>query len=356
MEVAESVENPNVVASSPLPSPQELRRRVPLSEKAAQVVLGARRSLSRAIHGRDPRLVAVVGPCSIHDPEAALEYRRRLHAVAEQVGDHLLIVMRTYLEKPRTLMGWKGLINDPRLDGSCEVAIGLETARRILIAINEIGVPCGSELLDPAVPQYVGDLLGWAAIGARTSQSQPHREMASGLPMPVGFKNGVDGSLEGAINGLAVAGQPHTFVALGSNGSTTVVRTRGNPDRHVVLRGGTGGPNYGPADVARAGAIAYGQGLERAVMVDCSHDNSAKDLTRQAAVCRDLVRRFQEGEAGLLGVLLESNLRPGCQTWRGAEQLEYGVSITDPCLGWDETEALLREAAEAVARRFRVVR
>jgi 3-deoxy-7-phosphoheptulonate synthase len=354
MEVAELVENRNVVASAPLPSPAELRRRFPLSDKAARVVLAARRSLSGAIHGRDPRLVVVVGPCSIHDPEAALDYGRRLHAVVEQVGDRLLIVMRTYLEKPRTLMGWKGLVNDPRLDGSCEVASGLEIARRILIAINELGVPCGSELLGPAMPEYVGDLLAWAVIGARTSQSQPHREMASGLPMPVGFKNGVDGSLEGALNGLAVAGQPHTFLGLGRDGSTTIVRTRGNPDRHVVLRGGAGRPNYGSADVARAAALARGQGLERAVLVDCSHDNSGKDLARQAAVCRDMLRRLREGEPGLLGVSLESNLRAGRQAWKGIERLEYGLSITDPCLGWEETEALLREAAEAVARRLRL--
>ena len=341
METAQPIEEPSRIEVSPLVSPAELRRRFPFPERGVRFVRATRLAIADVIHGRDPRLVAVVGPCSIHDPRAALEYAKRLRRVADAVGDRLLIVMRTYVEKPRTTLSWKGLINDPWLDGSCDLAAGLHVARRTLLAINALGMPCGSELLDPATPRYLGDLLSWAAIGARTAQSQPHREMASGLPMPVGFKNGTDGSLECAANAMRSAGQPHTFVAVGDEGTTTIVRTRGNLNRHVILRGGAGGPNFRLDDVVRAAELLAVEGIARPIWIDCSHDNSAKDPARQASVLREVLSQMRGGERRIGGILLESNLRAGKQAWSGAGRLEYGVSITDACIGWEETERLL---------------
>ena len=345
MDATEPDEDPNVTASCSLPTPRELRRRFPLSADAGRTVGAARRAIAAAIRGRDPRLVVVVGPCSLHDPDAALDYARRLREAIAAVGDRLLIVMRTYVEKPRTALGWKGLVNDPRLDGSCDVAAGLEIARRTLLAINALGVPCGGEVLSPSTPQYLGDLLAWAAIGARTSQSQTHREIASGLPMPVGFKNGIDGAIDGALNGIVAAGQPHSFVTIGLDGGVTISRTRGNADCHVILRGGGGRPNCSAAHVERAAALVRALGSARGVMIDCSHDNSGKDPARQAGVCRAALRSRRLGEAGLLGLSIESNLRAGRQSWQADRPLEYGVSITDACIGWDETAALLDEVA-----------
>jgi 3-deoxy-7-phosphoheptulonate synthase len=258
--------------------------------------------------------------------------------------------MRTYLEKPRTSVGWKGLVNDPLLDGSCDLATGLELGRRTLAAINDLGVACGSELLDPSIPHYLGDLLSWAAIGARTSQSQTHREMASGLAMPVGFKNGVDGDLAGAINGIESAGRPHTFVGPGMDGFPSVLRTRGNAYGHLVLRGGAASTNYSAAHVAGAHERLVAAGVSAPILVDCSHDNSAKDHRRQASVCRTVLEQAREGDRRLLGLLLESNLEEGRQSWRPGGELRYGVSITDGCIGWAETAELLHETAEVVAR------
>jgi 3-deoxy-7-phosphoheptulonate synthase len=345
MEIVEPIEEESLTEVSPLPSPAELRRRLALPEAGMRFVRAARQALADVIHGRDPRLVVVVGPCSIHDPEAALDYAERLREVANATSDRLLIVMRTYVEKPRTTVGWKGLINDPWLDGSCDLAAGLELARRTLLAINALGVPCGSELLDPATPRYLGDLFSWAAIGARTSQSQPHREMASGLPMPVGFKNGTDGSLECAVNAMKSAGHPHTFVAVGESGGATVVRTRGNPNCHVILRGGALRPNFGLEDVARAARLLAAEGIARPILIDCSHGNSGKDHTKQAGVLREVLAQLRGGERRIGGILLESNLHAGKQAWPSARSLDYGVSITDACIGWEETEALLYEIA-----------
>jgi 3-deoxy-7-phosphoheptulonate synthase len=291
--------------------------------------------------------LVVVGPCSIHDPEAALDYARRLVRVAEANRDRLIIVMRTYFEKPRTTVGWKGLINDPHLDGSCDIANGLQIARRILLEINELGLPCGGEVLDPITPQYISDLLSWASIGARTIESQTHREMASGLSMPIGFKNSTDGSLQVALHAMISARHPHTFLGISTDGATAMIKTAGNPDRHVVLRGGGSGPNYSAADVTRAAGLVASEGVARPVMIDCSHGNSSKDYTRQPLVCRDVLTQLDTSRGAIMGLLLESNLQPGRQDWEAGTTLRYGVSITDACIGWDETETLLGEIAAA---------
>jgi len=352
MEPQEQIEDRNLREIRPLVPPREIKRRLPLSPAAAETVVRARRAIRDILHGHDRhRLLVVVGPCSIHDPAAALDYARRLKSLADRLAGELVIVMRTYFEKPRTTIGWKGLINDPRLDGSCDVPAGLELARSILLDINGLGLPCASELLDPVVPQYKGDLVSWAAIGARTAESQTHREMASGLSMPIGFKNGTDGSLEVAANAMISAAHPHSFLGITVDGEAAVVKTTGNPDRHIVLRGGGGRPNYHPEDIARALALVAGQGIARPIMVDCSHGNSGKDHRRQAAVCRSVVEQFQRGRREILGLMIESNLRPGRQDWAPGAELAYGVSITDACIGWEETEELLLEAAAAVAGR-----
>jgi len=344
----EAIEDRNLTGIRALPAPRELKARLPLSERAAATVGGARAAIRDAIHGRDPRLLVVVGPCSIHDPEAALEYAGRLRGVAGELAGELVLVMRTYFEKPRTTVGWKGLINDPHLDGTCDVVAGLEIARGLLLAINEAGLPCASEVLDPFTPQFVADLLAWASIGARTSESQTHRELASGLSAPVGFKNATSGDLEAARNAMVSAGHPHSFLGIDSEGRSAIVSTTGNPDRHVVLRGGGGRPNHGREDVARALELVGDLGIARPVMVDCSHDNSAKDHTRQAGVWRDVLGQLRGGETRLLGLLLESNLEAGRQSWQPGAALRRGVSITDACIGWNETVELLREAAAAV--------
>jgi 3-deoxy-7-phosphoheptulonate synthase len=345
----EAIEDRNLTGIRPLPTPRELKARLPLSARAAETVTAAREALRNAIHGRDPRLVVIAGPCSIHDPEAALEYAERLGALAGELSDRLVIVMRTYFEKPRTTVGWKGLINDPHLDGSCDVTAGLEIARRLLLEINERGVPCASEVLDPFTPQFVADLLAWASIGARTTESQTHRELASGLSMPVGFKNATSGDLEAARNAMIAGAHPHSFLGIDAQGRSAVVSTTGNADCHIVLRGGGGRANHGAADVARALGLVDGLGTARAVMVDCSHDNSSKDHTRQGAVCEEVLAQVRAGERGLLGVMIESHLEPGRQAWKPGAALRRGVSITDACIGWDETAALLRACAAAVS-------
>jgi len=350
--MAEKVENRNLLEVTPLIPPREVKARVPLTAAAAQVVLRARSAVRDVIHGRDrARLVAVVGPCSIHDPAAAIDYATRLQRVARATDDALVLVMRTYFEKPRTTVGWKGLINDPRLDGSCDIAAGLELARRILLDINALGVPCAGEMLDPITPQYIADLLSWVAIGARTTESQTHREMASGLSMPVGFKNGTDGGLQVALNAMISARHAHSFLGINADGITSVIKTTGNPDRHIVLRGGAERPNFSAADIAEAAAMVAAERIVRPVMVDCSHDNSAKDHTRQLGVGREVLRQMHAGQVAIMGLLMESNLVPGKQTWKEAGTLAYGVSITDACIGWPETETFLYEAAEAVRAR-----
>ena len=348
--MAEPIENRNLVGITPLIPPSAVKARSPLTPAAADVVLRTRRTIRDILHGRDRRrLVVVVGPCSIHDPAAACDYAEKLKRVADVTHDQLLLVMRTYFEKPRTTVGWKGLINDPHLDGSCDIAAGLELARRILVQINSIGVPCAYEALDPVTPQYIADVVSWAAIGARTTESQTHREMASGLSMPVGFKNGTDGGLEIALNAMISARHPHSFLGISADGLTAIVKTTGNPDRHIVLRGGGGRPNYRPEDIVRAAALVADEGIARPIMVDCSHDNSGKDYTRQPAIARAVLEQFGAGQDAIMGLLLESNLQPGKQTWKEGAPLAYGVSITDACIGWEETEALLHDAAATVS-------
>ena len=343
------LDNQHIIEIKPLPSPRTIKSNLPITDQAAALVVETRDAIRRILHGQDrERLLVIVGPCSIHDPEAAYEYAAKLKPVADALRDRLLIVMRTYFEKPRTTVGWKGLINDPHLDGTCDIATGMELARTILLKINQSGMPCATELLDPISPQYVADLISWTAIGARTTESQTHREIASGVSMPVGFKNGTEGSLQVAINAMTSARAPHHFVGINTEGQTSIIKTAGNPDRHIVLRGGGGKTNYDAEHVANAEAAVAGEGIARPIMIDCSHDNSSKDHRRQGVVAREVLRQFREGRQSIMGLMLESNLNPGKQTWKQGISLAHGVSITDACLGWEETEALLPELAEMI--------
>jgi 3-deoxy-7-phosphoheptulonate synthase len=293
--------------------------------------------------------MVVVGPCSIHDPVAAMDYARRLAALREKVAQHLLIVMRVYFEKPRTTVGWKGLINDPNLDGSHDIHTGLRKARRILLDINALGLPCATEFLDPIVPQYTADLVSWSAVGARTTESQTHREMASGLSMPVGFKNATDGGLQVALDAMVSARNPHAFLGIGAAGRACVVRTSGNPDVHLVLRGGTHGPNFSRADIAYTRVKLEDIGERgRRIMVDCSHGNSNKDYRKQPDVFRSIVKELQQGTLAILGGMIESNLEAGNQSVANRGELIYGKSITDACIDWATTESLLLSACAAL--------
>ena len=330
--------------ATPLPSPTDLRQRLPLSAALASQVQTQREAIRAVLDGSDPRLLVVVGPCSLHDPISALEYADRLAALAFDVSDQLLLVMRAYVEKPRTTIGWKGLVYDPQLDGSGDMAGGLELSRRLMLAMLERGLPVATELLQPLVAGYFDDLLGWAAIGARTSESQVHRELVSGLDVPVGFKNGTDGSLSIACDAMRSAAHPHQHFGVDDLGRPALVETAGNPDTHLVLRGGHSGPNHDAASVAVARASLAKQGIAARIMVDCSHANSGKDPLRQPAVLRDVLDQRLAGDASLRGVMLESHLFDGCQAL--SAELRYGVSITDGCLGWSGTEAMLREAAK----------
>ncbi len=339
-------QNLRIAEFSPLVAPRRLEEQLASSEDTKQLVHDARQALSSMMHGQDRRrLAVVVGPCSIHDPEAALDYARRLKPIADATRRELLVVMRTYFEKPRTVAGWKGLLNDPHLDGSYDIAAGLTMARQVLLGVSRIGLPCATEFLDTVVPHYLSDMVSWAAIGARTTESQVHRQMASGLSMPVGFKNSTDGSLQNAVNAVLSARQPHAFLGIDAEGMSSVVKTTGNRDGHIVLRGGASGPNFHAQDITAADDILRPHQLARGIMVDCSHDNSGKDPTRQAAVLDEVLATFIAGQKAILGVMLESNLHAGKQTWRQGVPPQYGVSITDACIGWDETERLLLEAA-----------
>jgi len=347
------IDNQHVIEIKALPSPRVIKTNIPITDHAAALVVETREAIQKILHGQDrERLVVIVGPCSIHDPDAAYEYAEKLRPVAAALRDRFLIVMRTYFEKPRTTVGWKGLINDPHLDGTCDITAGMELARTVLLKINQMGLPCGTELLDPISPQYVADLVSWTAIGARTTESQIHREMASGVSMPVGFKNGTEGNLQVAVNAMISARTPHHFVGINADGQTAIIKTTGNPNRHIVLRGGGGKTNYEPEHVAKAETAVAGEGVARPIMIDCSHDNSRKDHTRQGAVAREVIRQFREGRHTIMGLMLESNLNPGKQTWKEGVELKHGVSITDACLGWDETEQLLKELAESLATKM----
>lgn len=342
-----SVDNLNVLAQELLPTPAEVKSKLPLREHARDTVVCGRQVVKDILEGRDHRLLVVVGPCSIHDTVAANEYANKLKALHDEVADSLFIVMRVYFEKPRTTVGWKGLINDPCLDDSFRIEEGLYKARALLLHLAELGLPAGTEALDPITPQYLGDLISWTAIGARTTESQTHREMASGLSTAVGFKNGTDGSLAVAINALRSAATPHSFLGITQTGQCAVIRTRGNRDGHVVLRGGNQ-PNYDSVSIALCEKELEEAGLPSKLIVDCSHSNSNKDPALQPLVLDNLVAQILEGNKSILGMMLESNLGWGHQKLNADDPaaLRYGVSITDPCIDWPTTERILCEAAE----------
>jgi 3-deoxy-7-phosphoheptulonate synthase len=337
-----------IVDTTALQSPDDVIAELPLSDRAADVVFRARQEIQAVLEGRDARKLVIVGPCSIHDPKAALDYAQKLLALRESVSDALLIVMRVYFEKPRTTVGWKGLINDPHLDGSYDIPTGIRTARGLLREIAELGLPAATEMLDPIIPQYIADLVSWTAIGARTTESQTHREMASGLSMPVGFKNGTDGSLGVAINAMIAASRPHSFLGVDGAGRVGVVRTAGNPHCHIVLRGGAAGPNYGAAEVARAAAALQKARVSSRVMIDASHDNSGKDPLKQPAVLAEVGAQIRSGNDHILGVMLESHLSAGRQELVDKAHLTYGQSITDGCIAFDTTCGVLEAFATDV--------
>lgn len=344
----EETHNLRVERIEPLVAPAELRATLPLSDRSAQFIAQTRRAIEAILEGRDGRRLAIVGPCSIHDPKAALEYARRLAPLRERLADRLLICMRVYFEKPRTTVGWKGLINDPHMDGRCDVATGLLRARALLLQLADMGMPTATETLDPVSPQYLSDLISWTAIGARTTESQTHREMASGLSMPVGFKNGTDGGLTVALNAMQASRASHSFIGIDEAGQVGVVRTAGNHATHVVLRGGSGGPNYCETDVRAAAERLGAAGLSPRVLIDCSHANSSKRHENQPRVLEDVAQQLERGGQAILGVMLESHLVAGRQDYRPGEPLTYGQSITDACIDFPTTELALERLARAV--------
>ena len=333
-----------------LQPPEALVKAQPPTAAATQTVLQGRGELRAALQGKDDRFVVILGPCSIHDPKAAVGYAQRLAAIRDRVKDRLLVVMRVYFEKPRTTVGWKGLINDPHLNGTYDIDHGLRLGRDILLKINDLGLPAATEFLDPIVPQYTSDLVSWAAIGARTTESQTHRQMASGLSMPVGFKNATDGDLQVALDAMVSARAPHAFVGIDDKGVTAVVRTTGNPDVHLVLRGGGGHSNFSRADIAYAKVLLENQPNKRSAMIDCSHGNSNKNFLNQPKVFQEVLKQFVAGEQVILGVMLESNLVEGRQDLVDGKAATYGQSVTDGCIGWAATETLLLNAHAALKR------
>ncbi len=340
-----AVENLRVRGVTRLITPTQIKEQLPTTDSCVQTVCGGRAAARRILQRADDRLLVIVGPCSIHDPAAALDYARRLAALRTELADRYEIIMRVYFEKPRTTVGWKGLINDPHLDDSCDLAHGIALARKLLLDITALGLPTATEFLDPIIPQYIADLISWSAIGARTTESQTHRELASGLSMPVGFKNGTDGSIQTAIDAMKSSRSPHSFLGMDQDGSTSIIKTTGNPNCHVVLRGGRDGTNYDATSVGAAIERLERAKLPTSIMVDCSHANSGKDPARQPAVWRDVVGQRNSGRGELIGAMLESNLEFGAQPSNtdGLDNLRYGVSITDACLDWAATESLLRE-------------
>jgi 3-deoxy-7-phosphoheptulonate synthase len=340
----------------PLIPPAILTEELPLSEAASELIANARQQIGRILHGQDDRLLAVVGPCSIHDPAAALDYARRLREVAGRVVDDVLVVMRVYFEKPRTVVGWKGLINDPFLDGSFQINKGLRIARSLLLELTKIGMPSGTEFLDTIIPQFHADTISWAAIGARTTESQVHRELASGLSMPVGFKNGTDGDYQIAIDAIRAAQQPHWFTSVTKQAVAAIFSTSGNPDCHVILRGGTkSGPNYDEKSIGQVVATLEKAKLPPYVMVDCSHANSGKDYRNQPVAARALAAQIAGGARHLCGIMIESNLVEGRQDYVAGLNATYGQSITDACISFEQTEPVLIEMAQAVQERRRRV-
>ncbi len=344
------IQDVNIVGTTPLISPAALKSQLPASDTAAKAVYEARKTAARILHGEDSRIIAIVGPCSIHNEQVALEYADRLRTLAEEVKDQIFVVMRVYFEKPRTTVGWKGLINDPHLNDTFDLTTGLQLGRKILLHVAELGLPAASEILEPITPQYIAGLMTLASIGARTTESPTHRQMASGLSMPVGFKNSTEGSLEVAINAMQAAMAQHRFLGMDNNGKTCVVKTAGNALGHLILRGGRTGPNYDEASLAEAARLLNDAKLLPRFVVDCSHANSEKDYTRQPAVWNDVIRQRVAGNETIVGLMLESNLQAGKQALGSdPSALEYGVSITDGCISFDETERLLHSACEALS-------
>ena len=343
----------NITSKTLLPSPVELCKEIEKTDAADKFVAESREAINEIIFGKDRRLLVVIGPCSIHDLKAGREYAEKLAKLAKEVDDRMLIVMRVYFEKPRTTVGWKGLIMDPKLDGTSDIPEGLRIARRFLLDIIELGLPTATELLDPITPQYIADLISWSAIGARTTESQTHRQMASGLSMPLGFKNGTDGGLTVAANAIKAASQPQTFLGIDNEGRANALTTKGNPHCHVVLRGGSGGPNYSAEDVAQVREKLESAGLTPAIMTDCSHANSSKDPGRQPAVFEEIVTQSLT-DPSIIGAMVESNLGFGNQSFpQPIEDLKYGVSITDGCIDWDTTETMIRKGYEGLAPLFK---
>ncbi|TCT22044.1 3-deoxy-7-phosphoheptulonate synthase [Thiobaca trueperi] len=331
-------------------SPKALHQEYPLSEQAAETVYNTRHEIQQILHGGDDRLLVVVGPCSVHDPLAALEYAQRLKPLREELSEHLLVVMRVYFEKPRTTVGWKGLINDPNLDGSFEINKGLGIARKLLLDLNELGIPAGTEFLDLISPQYIADQVSWGAIGARTTESQGHRELASGLSCPIGFKNATNGDVRVAIDAMHAAARPHVFMSVTKDGQSAIFSTTGNADTHIILRGGQR-PNYDTESVSIAAEQIAAAGLSPRIMIDFSHANSGKRPEKQIRICQDVAGQIARGDRRIMGVMIESHLVAGSQNPAACDDLIFGQSITDACVGWDDTGPMLRELAEASARR-----
>jgi 3-deoxy-7-phosphoheptulonate synthase len=354
--VVERTGNIHIESLRALVSPAILLEEIALTDEAAATVLAARESVAEIVRGDDDRVVVVVGPCSIHDPKAALDYGARLRPVAEELREELCIVMRVYFEKPRTTVGWKGLINDPALDDSFRINEGLRTARRLLLDLCQRGLPCGCEFVDPISPQFIADLVSWGTIGARTAESQVHRELASGLSMPVGFKNGTDGGIQIAVDAVQASACPHRFLGVTEQGLAAIIFTTGNPACHVILRGGDSGPNYDAKSVAAVGRALEGAGLRSGVMIDSSHGNSGGDYRRQPEVALGVAKQIREGQRDIIGLMMESFLVEGRQDLGSPAGLRYGQSITDGCMSWETTLPLLRELAQAVRARRRLAR
>jgi 3-deoxy-7-phosphoheptulonate synthase len=354
-EVKKQLFNKHIKNIEALPVPESLHQAIPISEEAAQIIVDAREVVKNIVNLEDNRLLAIVGPCSIHDTEQAVEYAKRLKELREEVEDQIFVVMRVYFEKPRTVLGWKGLIYDPYIDDSFDMLTGLQKARTLLRDINEIGVPCATELLDPLVPQFIADLVSWTAIGARTTESQTHRQMASGLSMPVGFKNSTNGDFAVAINAAKAAQGPQSFLGINQQeGRVCIFHTEGNADTHLILRGGSDGPNYGSEYVAAAEAFLEKAGLKKAIMIDCNHANSNKDPYKQPDVLEDIVKQKLDGNKSIIGFMIESHINGGSQNIpKDLSELKHGISITDACIDFENTSKMLKSAAEAL-RKFKV--
>ena len=341
------IQNININELTTLPSPEAYFEKIPLKEKQAKLVENSRKGIQKIISGEDKRLLLLVGPCSIHDTKAGIEYAKKLKKLSEDVKENIFIVMRVYFEKPRTTIGWKGLINDPDLNGTFNIPKGINMARQILSEITDIGLPTATEFLDPFTPQYIGDLVSWGAIGARTAESQTHRQMASGLSMPIGFKNGTGGSVQLAIDGMIACEGEHAFLGIDHEGKTSVVVTNGNKANHLILRGGASGPNYDEESIKNAQQLLDKNNLKPNIVVDCSHGNSNKDHNRQPIVFENVINQITSGYKNIIGIMLEINLNPWRQSLNSdTTDLEYGVSITDKCVGWEKTEEIILQANE----------